>query len=69
MKDRTDLAKLAYHAYGQNTDFKNFQGNPMPQWEDLPDRIKEGWIAAAKAIEFQVSYGITDSSAGITCKS
>lgn len=45
-----DLAKLAYRAYGETTDFKNFQGNPMPAWEDLGERIQKAWIAAARAI-------------------
>lgn len=27
-----ELAKKAYLAYGQTTDFKNYQGLPMPEW-------------------------------------
>lgn len=41
-------ASNLYHAYGSVTDFKNFQGNPMPEWSDLPDKIKAAWEAAAK---------------------
>lgn len=36
-----------YHVYGHVTDFKNFQGNPMPAWDDLPSKIKEAWQAVA----------------------
>lgn len=43
-------ARIAYTAYGRVTDFKNFQGNPMPKFDDLPDRIKEAWTNAAGAI-------------------
>jgi hypothetical protein len=43
-------ARIAYTAYGRVTDFKNFQGNPMPMFDDLPDRIKEAWISAAGTI-------------------
>lgn len=43
-------AKEAYLAYGQTTDFKNYQGLPMPRWEDLTPRIKEAWIAAATRV-------------------
>jgi hypothetical protein len=43
-------ARLAYTAYGRKTDFKNFQGNPMPMFDDLPDHIREAWIAAAGVI-------------------
>lgn len=41
-----DQAKAAYHRYGMVTDFKNFQGNPMPTWEELPTRIQTAWVAA-----------------------
>lgn len=44
------LARIAYHAYGEHTDFKNFQGNPMPLWEELPDRIRGAWRQAAASV-------------------
>lgn len=28
----TDVAKEAYQAYGGVTDYKNYQGLPMPLW-------------------------------------
>lgn len=43
------VAKEAYRAYGQVTDFKNYQGLPMPAWEALTPTISKAWIAAAKA--------------------
>jgi hypothetical protein len=45
-----DLAKIAYRAYGETTDFKNFRGEPMPEWENLGDRIQSAWIAASTAV-------------------
>lgn len=39
-------AKAAYHRYGSVTDFKNFRGEPMPKWEELPEKIQQAWIAA-----------------------
>ncbi len=44
------LAKKAYLAYGQTTDFKNYQGLPMPEWENLPEGIQQAWCNAAIAI-------------------
>jgi hypothetical protein len=41
--------KDLYQIYGSVTDFKNFQGNPMPEWEALPDKIKLAWEAVADA--------------------
>lgn len=41
------LARAAYSRYGAVTDYKNFQGNPMPKWEELPEKIRQAWVAAA----------------------
>ncbi len=41
-----------YREYGNSAEWKNFQGDPMPIWQDLPPYTKEHWIAVAhKAIE------------------
>lgn len=45
-----ELAKIAYAAYGRTTDYKNYQGNPMPEWSDLTDKIREAWISASDAV-------------------
>lgn len=44
--DIDNLAKKAYNAYGRKVDFKNYQGNKMPDYYDLPLPIKEAWHAA-----------------------
>lgn len=46
----TRYAERAYNAYGKTTDFKNFQGNPMPEWSELPDRIQAAWKAAVNDV-------------------
>jgi hypothetical protein len=43
-------ARIAYTAYGRKTDFKNFMGDPMPTFDDLPETIRDAWIAAAGVI-------------------
>lgn len=45
------LAIVAYSAYGESAGWKNYQGLPMPRWEDLPMPIKEAWRAAANAVK------------------
>lgn len=42
-----NYGKEAYQAYGNYVDFKNFQGNPMPSWNDLGEKIQGAWQAAA----------------------
>lgn len=44
------LAMGAYNAYGETTDFKNYQGLPMPPWDALPEAIQNAWIAAASYV-------------------
>ena len=45
-KNLEETTKEAYEAYGTVTDFKNYQGLPMPKWEDLTPQIKKAWQAA-----------------------
>lgn len=44
-----ERAQRAYAAYGVATGGLNFQGDPMPQWDDLGDTIRQAWHAAAHA--------------------
>jgi hypothetical protein len=44
----TRIAQRAYRAYGAVTEFKNYEGKPMPEWEKLPLKIQDAWRAAAK---------------------
>ena len=48
------LARIAYEAYGQSTDNKNFRGDPMPAWGDLPVTIQQAWVAATTAVAEEV---------------
>jgi hypothetical protein len=41
---------VAYAAYGSVTGNKNFRGDPMPDWYQLPDKIREAWVKAAQAV-------------------
>lgn len=57
-KQLENLAIHAYHAYGQVTDFKNYQGLPMPAWEMLTDKIREAWKAATQYVYEVAASGI-----------
>ena len=50
-----DLAKGAYSAYGRSTGYKNFMGGEMPEWDQLPESIREAWRAAVKFVFDQVA--------------
>lgn len=62
----TDLApaERAYAAYGQSTGGRNFLGQPMPAWSDLPETIRNAWVAAADEIRLE-SVGAISSLANM----
>lgn len=45
-------ARAAYNAYNAGGDpataNKNFRGEPCPEWDDLPQNVRDKWIAAMK---------------------
>jgi len=45
-----ETAHVAYDAYGDFVGWKNYAGAPMPQWHELPDKIRDAWRAACEAI-------------------
>ncbi|MFJ6841333.1 hypothetical protein ACIQRE_01540 [Streptomyces griseoluteus] len=48
--DPTDLAQIAYRAYGGATGGQNHRGEPMPAWADLGETIQTAWEVAAEAV-------------------
>jgi hypothetical protein len=50
MMSPDELGRIAYVAYSAAADYKNFCGEPMPSWGDLPTAIQRAWIAASHAI-------------------
>lgn len=46
----TARAEAAYAAYCVVTDYKNYQGKPMPEFEDLTPQIKLAWDAACEGV-------------------
>ena len=45
-----EIAKAAYHEYGGVTDWKNYQGLPMPAFEQLTPTIQAAWVAAVQYV-------------------
>lgn len=44
------IASTAYNAYGSVVGFKNYQGNPMPSFDEQPDLIKQAWERVARTV-------------------
>jgi len=49
MKTEQTEAKAAWKAYAVAVGGKTFDGKPLPTWDELGERQKKGWIAAADA--------------------
>lgn len=45
-----DYGQIAYAAYGDATGHRNYQGLPMPSWDDLTETIRWAWTKAAEAV-------------------
>lgn len=43
-----DIAASAYRAYAASTGNKNFRGDPMPEFDALPQTIQTAWEAAVR---------------------
>jgi hypothetical protein len=39
--------QLAYTAYCRSVEFKAVNGDDLPVWADLPERIRQAWMKAA----------------------
>lgn len=50
-QDEFAAARVAYAAYGKRTDNKNFRGEEMPKFDELPETIREAWRDAAAAVK------------------
>ncbi len=46
----TEVAASAYRAYAASTGNKNFRGEPMPAFQDLPEPIRIAWLAAVRQV-------------------
>ena len=42
--------KIAWEAYRKSVGGLSFTGQPLPDWEDLGDRQREGWEVGAEAV-------------------
>lgn len=55
INDVMSFGEYAYQVYGNSVEWRNFQGNPMPLWEDLSDAIREAWEEVGDAL-YDIGY-------------
>jgi hypothetical protein len=48
--DPAVMARTAYEAYLLSSGGLNYQGKPCPTWDELPQAIRDHWIASTSAI-------------------
>lgn len=49
-----ELGKLAFDQYKISVDGKAVSGDPIPDWDDLPERIRTAWNVAADAVAEEI---------------
>jgi hypothetical protein len=45
-----ELGRTAYDAYCAKRDWKSFNGDPLPHWNQQDEGLKSAWIESAKAV-------------------
>lgn len=50
----TGLGRVAFNAYREAVEGVTYDGQIIPQWDNLTDEVRAGWEAAADAVvDFQ----------------
>lgn len=55
-----DMARKAYAAYAAAVDNKNYQGLPMPEYDDLGEKIQQAWHYAVAVVIAEVVDFVED---------
>jgi hypothetical protein len=64
--DEDVLGKIAYDAYCGHVDWKSYNGDPLPQWADARENIREGWRKAGMAAMFAVTNAVVAEARPLT---
>lgn len=48
-RERVALGRVAFNAYGDAVHWKTYNGQDMRQWDQVPQPLRDAWIAAATA--------------------
>jgi hypothetical protein len=56
-----DIAASAYRAYAASTGNKNFRGEPMPEFDALPQPIRTAWEAAVRQAGSLAAVSMSDA--------
>jgi hypothetical protein len=44
------FGRIAYDAYCESRGWKSVRGEPLPQWKDQSENLRESWMKAADAV-------------------
>jgi hypothetical protein len=48
--DRVGAARRAYTTYARTVDWTAVNGDPLPQWDNVSEKIQEAWIRAVATV-------------------
>lgn len=58
-----EAGRINFRAYCDAVNNTNIADNPIPDWDELGDRVREGWRRGAMAVGFHVTGEIIASFA------
>ena len=56
------LAQIGYDAYSKAVGGKAFNGDPLPDFADIPTKIKDAWLDASISIALEVRQRDRDNA-------
>lgn len=59
-----ELARIAYAAYGDSTNYRTHDDRPMPDWDALGDRVQKAWTAAAGTLVLETLAATVGTTSG-----
>ncbi len=45
-----NLGQIAFEAYRERMRKRTYDNKPIPEWVELSDNVRAGWVAAAYAV-------------------
>jgi 5'-deoxynucleotidase YfbR-like HD superfamily hydrolase len=59
MTEETELARRLFEAYSASAGGRAYNGEPIPPWAEIPERIKTHWRATAKVCgDLELNHGL-----------
>lgn len=63
----TRLARVGFEAYNKAAGGLNYEGKPIPPWDEVPQHIRDKWEVATHAILVQRHRDVLADAVNLPC--